>query len=117
MKSNSMRGMSLTGAEIDPAASAPLGQKNQNDSIHGLHPWLQPVAPVGRMERAAMNTPDISTAKNPDVRSALAALQRASELARTEAIQTDTSIVIVNSGKIVHVTAEELRQERASKAS
>jgi Tfp pilus assembly protein FimT len=63
-----------------------------------------------------MNMRDLSKAKDPDVRSALAALQRAAELARTEAIQTNTSIIIVKNGKIVHVTAEELHQERALKA-
>ena len=57
-----------------------------------------------------MKTPDISTAKNPDLRASMAAMQRAAALARKTAIQTDTGIVIVRVGRIVHVSAQELRQ-------
>ncbi len=57
-----------------------------------------------------MKTPDISTAKNPDLRASMAAMQRAAALARKTAIQTDTGIVIVRDGRIVHVSAQELRQ-------
>ena len=53
---------------------------------------------------------DISTAKNPDLRASMAAMQRAAALARKTAIQTDTGIVIVRDGRIVHVSAQELRQ-------
>jgi pyrimidine deaminase RibD-like protein len=58
-----------------------------------------------------MKSQDISTAKNPDLRASLAAMQRAAELARKTAIQTETGIVIVQDGKLVHVSAEELRKE------
>ena len=57
-----------------------------------------------------MKTPDISTAKNPDLRASMAAMQHAAALARKTAIQTDTGIVIVRDGRIVHVSAQELRQ-------
>ena len=57
-----------------------------------------------------MKTPDISTAKNPDLRASMAAMQRAAALARKTAIQTDTGIVIVRDGRIVHVSEQELRQ-------
>lgn len=57
-----------------------------------------------------MKTADISTARNPDLRASMAALQRAAALARKTAIQTDTGIVIVRDGDIVHVSAQELRQ-------
>ena len=57
-----------------------------------------------------MKTPDISTAKNPDLRASMAAMQRAAALARKSAIQTDSGIVIVRDGRIVHVSAQELRQ-------
>lgn len=60
-----------------------------------------------------MKTPDISTAKNPDLRASMAAMQRAAALARKTAIQTDTGIVIVRDGQIVHVSAQELRQEQS----
>ena len=47
-----------------------------------------------------MNTPDISKAKDPDLRASLAAMQRAALLARKTAIQTETYIVIVKKGAI-----------------
>ena len=48
-----------------------------------------------------MNAKDISTAKNPDLRGSLAAMQRAATLAREIAIQTNTNIVIEENGKLV----------------
>jgi imidazolonepropionase-like amidohydrolase len=58
---------------------------------------------------------DISKAKNPDLRASLNALHRAAEAARQTAIRTDTAIVIVQDGRIVRVTAEELKKEAAAK--
>ncbi|MBB3103145.1 hypothetical protein [Azomonas macrocytogenes] len=57
-----------------------------------------------------MKAQDISKAENPDLRASLAAIQRAAELARKTAIQTETGIVIVRDGKLVHVSAQELRE-------
>lgn len=57
-----------------------------------------------------MNTHDISNAKDPDLRSALTALRRASELARQEAIQTGTDIVVVREGRLVRIEARTLRE-------
>ena len=57
-----------------------------------------------------MNTPDISKAKDPDLRASLAAMQRAALLARKTAIQTETYIDIVENGQLVRVSADELRQ-------
>ena len=48
-----------------------------------------------------------------EIRDAMNAMQRAAELARKTAIQTETAIVIVRDGKHVRVTAEELRQEQS----
>ncbi len=62
-----------------------------------------------------MSAKDISTAKNPDLRASLAALQRAAALARETAIQTNTNIVIEENGKVVRILAEELRR-KASEA-
>jgi len=62
-----------------------------------------------------MNATDITKAKNPDLRSSLAALQRAAALARETALQTNTSIVIEENGKLVWISAEELRS-KASEA-
>lgn len=57
-----------------------------------------------------MSLKDISQAKNPDMRGALAAMRRAAEAARQLAIQTNTAIVQVKDGKPVRVTAAELRK-------
>ncbi len=56
-----------------------------------------------------MKVKDISQAKDPDLRASFVALQRAAELAKQIAIQTDTSIVTVQDGQIVHISAQELR--------
>lgn len=62
-----------------------------------------------------MNSPrDIANAKDPDLRASIEALRRASQLARETAIQTNTSIVIVQDGKMVYVAAEELREAAKS---
>ena len=53
----------------------------------------------------------------PDARQVLAAMERAAELARKTAIQTDTAIIMVKDGRRVRVTAAELRDQQASKAS
>ena len=58
-----------------------------------------------------MNTKDISKAKDPDLRSSQAALRRASALARKEAIQTDTDIVVVKDGQLVLIEAKTLREQ------
>ncbi len=59
-----------------------------------------------------MTRPELSSAKNPDLRASLAAMRRAAEMARITAIQTNTEIVIVKDGKPVRVTAEQLRKEQ-----
>ena len=59
-----------------------------------------------------MTQQDLSKAKNPDLRNSLAAMRRAAEMARSIAIQTNTEIVMVRDGKVVRITAEELRRER-----
>jgi mRNA degradation ribonuclease J1/J2 len=56
-----------------------------------------------------MSRPDISQAKNPDLRGSMAAMRRAAALARKTAIQTDTAIVQVRDGKVVRIPAAELR--------
>ena len=58
-----------------------------------------------------MNKHDIAKAKDPDLRASMAAMRRAARLAREIAIQTDTSIVIVQDGQLLHVSADELRRE------
>ena len=56
-----------------------------------------------------MSRPDISEAKNPDLRGSMAAMRRAAALARKTAIQTDTAIVQVRDGKVVRIPAAQLR--------
>lgn len=58
-----------------------------------------------------MNAPDLSTATDHDLRASFAALQRAADMARKAAIQTDTDLVIVQEGQIVHLSANELRNQ------
>jgi imidazolonepropionase-like amidohydrolase len=56
-----------------------------------------------------MTPRDLSEARNPVMRASFAALQRAAALARKTAIQTDTGIVLVQDGKVVHISAAQLR--------
>ncbi|MFA5677517.1 MAG: hypothetical protein WC953_03790 [Pseudomonas sp.] len=58
-----------------------------------------------------MSPQELAKAKNPDLRASLAAMQRAAELARQIALQTNTAIVIVQNGKPVRITADELRKK------
>jgi hypothetical protein len=57
-----------------------------------------------------MTQQELSKAKNPDLRASLAAMQRAAELARQTAMQTNTAIVVVMDGKPVRIPAEQLRE-------
>jgi len=50
-----------------------------------------------------------------DSRAALTALKRAAEAARKTAIQTDTAIIVVENGKRLRITAEQLRKEQSGK--
>jgi hypothetical protein len=63
-----------------------------------------------------MKTKDISTAKDPDLRTSLGALRRASQMARRTAIQTGTNLVIVKDGRLVRIPAEELRRQAEASA-
>jgi hypothetical protein len=50
-----------------------------------------------------MRQPDISQAKDPDLRASMAALLRAGTLARKAAADTDTDLVVVRDGRLVLV--------------
>ena len=56
-----------------------------------------------------MRSSDLSEAKDPVLRGSMAAMKRAAALAREIAIQTDTGIVVVRDGKLVRISAAELR--------
>ena len=60
------------------------------------------------------NHGSIDTARNKDLAASLAALKRAAALARKQAIQTGTAIVVVKNKKIVRIAAEELRGKAAT---
>lgn len=58
-----------------------------------------------------MSHKDISQARNPDQRASLAAMQRAARMAREIAIQTNTAIILHQDGRLVRITADQLRAE------
>ena len=61
-----------------------------------------------------MKERELAQAKDPDLRGSLQAIQRAAELARKTAIQTDTGIVIFEGEHIVHLSAQVLRREKTA---
>jgi len=61
-----------------------------------------------------MTQQELAMAKDPDLRASMVALKRAAESARKTAIQTDTGIVIAQGDKIVHISAERLRQAKGA---
>jgi len=58
-----------------------------------------------------MNRVDIAEAKDPDLRASLQAIQRAALAARAVAVQTNTSIVIVQNAQLVRLSAVEIKKE------
>jgi hypothetical protein len=58
-----------------------------------------------------MNHRKITQARDKDLPNSLAAMKRAAQMAREEAIRTDTAIIVMRDNKVVRVTADELRQE------
>ena len=60
---------------------------------------------------------DISNAKDPDLRNALAALRRATLMAQKTAIQTGTNIVVVRDGRMIRISADELRRQEENSLS
>ncbi|MBF0147799.1 MAG: hypothetical protein HQL84_13875 [Magnetococcales bacterium] len=57
-----------------------------------------------------MNAQDITKANDPLLRASPGAMQRAAQLARKVAMQTDTCLVILHEGQLVRISAEELRR-------
>lgn len=53
---------------------------------------------------------NIQEAKDPDLRSAAAAMRRAAQVARRTAIQTGTNLIIVKDGKLTRIPAQALRE-------
>jgi hypothetical protein len=63
-----------------------------------------------------MTQQDLSKARNPDLRASLAAMRRAAELARQTALQTNTALVVVKDGKLLRISAAQLRRQGKSPA-
>ncbi len=61
-----------------------------------------------------MKAQDLTEAKNAELRDSLKALQRAGVLARKTAMQTDTGVVVVKDGKLLRISADQLRREAKS---
>lgn len=60
-----------------------------------------------------MKLQDLPTARDKDLAASLAAIRRAAAMARAQAMQTGTAIVVCRNQKLVRVTADELRREGA----
>jgi hypothetical protein len=58
--------------------------------------------------------PDISTAKDELLRGSMSALQRAAKMARETAIQAGTDLIVVEDGKLVRISPNELREQADS---
>jgi hypothetical protein len=58
-----------------------------------------------------MTQQELDTAKDKDLITSLAAMKRAAALARKQAVDTDTAIILQKQQKIVRLTAEEIRNE------
>jgi hypothetical protein len=64
-----------------------------------------------------MTPQELLTAKNQDLIASLAAMKRAAALARQQAIQTNTAIVILKDKQIIRLTAEDIRKEDRARES
>lgn len=59
-----------------------------------------------------MTAQELIYAKDKDLPASLLAIQRAAELARKTALETNTGIAIIRDNQIIHVSAEQLRSEQ-----
>lgn len=57
-----------------------------------------------------MTQHELGKAKDQDLVGSMVAMKRAAAMARRIAVQTDTAIVVVQDGKLVRITADELRK-------
>ena len=57
-----------------------------------------------------MTEQELSKAKDESLNGELAALRRAARAARELAVRTGTAIIVLRDGKVVRVTADELRK-------
>ncbi len=57
-----------------------------------------------------MTLDEFSKAKDPILPASLVAMKRAAQSARQLAVRTNTAIIVMREGKLVRVTADELRK-------
>lgn len=57
-----------------------------------------------------MTAEQLSKAKDKDIPASLIAMRRAAQTARELAVRTNTAIIIARNGKLVRITADELRK-------
>lgn len=62
-----------------------------------------------------MNPEQVSMARNPLMPAALAAIKRAAQRARREALATHTAILITRQGRIVRLEESDIREQEDSK--
>lgn len=74
-----------------------------DNEVAALRLWMDEFLEVTRLEREAMNQQPIETARDPDLRLSLQALQRAAQRAWELAAQTGTAIVVSHGGVIEHI--------------
>ncbi len=58
-----------------------------------------------------MNLELFDQANDKDLAGSLIAIRRAARMAREEAVRTNTEIIVMRDGKIVRITADELRRQ------
>jgi len=63
-----------------------------------------------------MNTQPVSSFDPFDAQAATAALRRAAALARKTAMDTNTHLVVMRNGKLMHIPAQQLRQQQEQQA-
>lgn len=63
-----------------------------------------------------MKPSDLSQAKDSVLRGSMAALKRAAALARQTAIQTNTALVVMEGGRLIRISSNELRQQDSQAA-
>jgi len=64
------------------------------------------------IRRKSVNRQAVSSFNPFDVQAATAALRRAAALARKTAIDTNTYLVVMRNGKLIRISAAELRQQQ-----
>lgn len=59
-----------------------------------------------------MTQMELNTAKDKDLITSLTAMKRAAAMARRQAVQTDTAIILMKDQQIVRLTADDIRKEK-----